>query len=90
MPNGTPSGADIVSLGQKHVGEKYVLGVLVPKNNAGWKGPWDCSEFASWLVYQVAGELYGCESDSGNPATVGRIHRILGTGRKKPRGGRAP
>jgi N-acetylmuramoyl-L-alanine amidase len=69
MPNGTASGADLVSLGQKHVGEKYVLGVLVPKNNSGWKGPWDCSEFASWLVYQVAGELYGCESDSGNPAT---------------------
>lgn len=64
------NGADLVSLAQKHVGQKYVLGVLVPKNNPAWQGPWDCSEFTSWLVYQTAGILYGCAVDSGNPASA--------------------
>jgi N-acetylmuramoyl-L-alanine amidase len=64
------SGDRLVQLGRKHIGERYVLGSLAPKNNAQWKGPWDCAEFASWLVFQAAGVLYGCEVDSGNPANA--------------------
>ncbi|HET7715586.1 MAG TPA: peptidoglycan-binding domain-containing protein, partial [Bauldia sp.] len=43
---------------------------LVPKNNANWRGPWDCAEFMSWLVYQDGGFLYGCVDNAGDPATV--------------------
>lgn len=65
-----PTGKDIVDLARKHVGETYVLGASVPKDAANWKGPWDCAEFASWLVFQLAGYLYGCNSDTGNPGTA--------------------
>src|SRR5439155_19058624 len=54
------SGEDIVERAREHVGEKYILGVLAPKDNSNWTGPWDCAEFASWLVFQVAAKLYGC------------------------------
>jgi catechol 2,3-dioxygenase-like lactoylglutathione lyase family enzyme len=64
------NGADLLQLGLKHVGEKYHLGAAVPKDNAKWTGPWDCAEFASWIVFQVAGVLFGCSNDSGNPATA--------------------
>jgi N-acetylmuramoyl-L-alanine amidase len=64
------TGKSILTLGRKHVGEKYVLGTMVPKNNSAWSGPWDCAEFTSWLVFQVAGVLYGCDNDHGNPATA--------------------
>src|SRR5207244_13293080 len=63
-------GERILQLGRKHIGEPYVLGALAPKNNPRWKGPWDCAEFASWLVFQAAGVLYGCESNSGEPASA--------------------
>lgn len=62
-----PTGADIVALAKTRIGEKYV-NVLVPKDDANWHGPWDCAEFASWLVYQVSGVLYGCTDDTANPA----------------------
>src|SRR6266446_1294709 len=64
------SGERLVQLGRQHVGETYVLGALAPKDNPKWKGPWDCAEFASWLVFQAAGVLYGCESDTATPASA--------------------
>jgi hypothetical protein len=63
-----PSGADLVRLARTHIGERYVLGTLVPKDNARWRGPWDCAEFASWLVYQLSGWLYGCDDDDAEPS----------------------
>lgn len=63
-------GDQIVALARTRVGEKYVLGTLVPKDNANWMGPWDCAEFASWLVYQVTNHLYGCDRDVGDPSTA--------------------
>ena len=59
----------IVQIAKRHVGDRYVLGVLVPKNNSNWKGPWDCAEFVSWAVFQCAQTLYGCERDDSDPAT---------------------
>ncbi|HEY9001319.1 MAG TPA: peptidoglycan-binding domain-containing protein [Mucilaginibacter sp.] len=56
------TGEDIVSLGDKHVGEPYVLGALVPKNDADYKGPWDNADFVSWVYYQATGILYGCDA----------------------------
>lgn len=73
QPNATgPSGRMLVDLARKHcnVGEKYRLGAFVPKNKKDATGPWDCAEFVSWCVYQVAGFLVGCERNDGNPATA--------------------
>lgn len=64
------TGQDVLQLAQRHVSEKYVLGVLVPKDNASWTGPWDCAEFASWLMFQTAKILYGCNRDYGDPSTT--------------------
>jgi cell wall-associated NlpC family hydrolase len=54
------SAQGLLRLARQHVGEQYVLGAMVPKDNADWRGPWDCAEFASWCVFQVAGTLFGC------------------------------
>ena len=64
------TGADLLNLAVQHVGETYHLGIFVPKDNPNWKGPWDCAEFTSWIVFQTAGVLYGCFNDFSNPATA--------------------
>lgn len=64
-----PTGKAMVELARQHVGEDY-RNVLVPKNNANWRGPWDCAEFMSWLVFQEAGFLYGCFDSEADPALV--------------------
>jgi hypothetical protein len=63
-----PTGNDPLKKAAPHLGEQYTLGVLVPKDNSGWRGPWDCAEFLSWSVFQVIGRLYGCDNNQGNPA----------------------
>ncbi|MNU87776.1 N-acetylmuramoyl-L-alanine amidase CwlA precursor [compost metagenome] len=63
------TGLDLYNLAMKHKGEKYV-NVLVPKDNANWKGPWDCAELASWAVFQTAGALYGCNHNNAKPAAA--------------------
>jgi N-acetylmuramoyl-L-alanine amidase len=70
MTDESATGQAIVDLAAQHIGEVYTLGERVRKDDAAWKGPWDCSEFCSWLVYQVSGRLYGCDEDSGNPASA--------------------
>jgi N-acetylmuramoyl-L-alanine amidase len=64
-----PTGKAMVELAKQHIGQQYE-NVLVPKNNANWRGPWDCAEFMSWLVFQGAGMLYGCLNDQANPAVA--------------------
>jgi len=61
------TGNDLLKLAETRIGEKYV-NVLVPKDNPNWHGPWDCAEFASWVVYQQVRKLYGCVDNSGNPS----------------------
>ncbi|MGQ2996022.1 MULTISPECIES: peptidoglycan-binding domain-containing protein [Variovorax] len=63
------TGKDLLKLAEKRIGDKYE-NVLVPKDNSKWTGPWDCAEFASWVVFQITGELYGCTDNRGNPATT--------------------
>jgi N-acetylmuramoyl-L-alanine amidase len=65
-----PTGQDLLKRATPHVGETYRLGVLVPKDNAAWKGPWDCAEFASWCVFQVGGRLFGCHNNHGSPVSA--------------------
>ena len=62
-----PTGAGLLRRAREHIDEKYV-NVLVPKDDPNWKGPWDCAEFMSWLVYQEARILYGCEDDKAKPS----------------------
>jgi hypothetical protein len=62
------NGRDVLRKAERHLGESYVFGAIAPKDNAAWKGPWDCAEFASWCVFQVAGRLYGCGNNNGNPS----------------------
>ena len=62
------TGKDLAKLGDRHRGESYILGAFAPKDNPNWKGPWDCAEFASWLVFQCAGVLVGCVDNSKAPA----------------------
>jgi N-acetylmuramoyl-L-alanine amidase len=64
------AGTDLVNLASKHFGEKYHLGIMVPKDHANWSGPWDCAEFASWVIFQTAGVLYGCFNDFSNPSSA--------------------
>ena len=62
-----PTGTDLVHFLNRYRGGRYHLGVLVPKANKTYSGPFDCAEFASYGVYQVGGFLYGCVKNSGNP-----------------------
>lgn len=62
------SGSKILQIGLTHVGEKYVLGSIAPKDVPDYTGPWDCAEFASYLVYQVSERLYGCANNAGDPS----------------------
>ncbi len=79
------TGQDIIKLAKTRLGQRYLLGARVPMNNARHAGPWDCAEFVTWVVYQLTGELYGCDSNAGNPASVetytGFWHRDVNDGR---------
>jgi hypothetical protein len=54
------TGAAILELARQHIGEQYVWGASAPFENPRYRGPWDCAEFASWVLYQVSGIVYGC------------------------------
>ena len=64
------TGKEMLEIAAQHVGERYILGALAPKNNAQWRGPWDCAEFVSWCVFQAGGILYGCHSNTATPASA--------------------
>ncbi len=63
------TGLQLLRLAEAHLGEKYE-NVLVPKDNPNWHGPWDCAEFASWVVFQKTGRLFGCTNNNANPAVA--------------------
>lgn len=67
IPAGAKTGAGLIRHAREHIGEEY-RNVQVPKDDATWKGPWDCAEFVSWLVYQELGGLYGCEDNHVSPS----------------------
>ena len=48
------TGQDIVNEAKKHLDEPYKYGANVPFEDPNYKGPWDCAEFCSWVVYQVS------------------------------------
>jgi len=64
------TGIKVLEIATQHLGERYILGTLAPKNKPSWHGPWDCAEFVSWCVFQAAGILYGCNDNQANPANA--------------------
>lgn len=60
------TGDAILAKAKEHLGEPYIFGARAPMANATWRGPWDCAEFASWIVYHATGILYGAEPED-NP-----------------------
>jgi lysozyme family protein len=61
------TGAGLLRRALEHIGEEYV-NIQIPKDDPNWKGPWDCAEFTSWLVFQETGILYGCVDNNAEPA----------------------
>jgi lysozyme family protein/peptidoglycan hydrolase-like protein with peptidoglycan-binding domain len=61
------TGAGLLRRALQHIGEEYV-NTQIPKDDPNWKGPWDCAEFISWLVYQETGILYGCVDNNAKPS----------------------
>lgn len=57
------TGRQFIDLASRHLGQKYVLGAKVPFENPNYKGPWDCAEFISYIVYQAAGIKVGIQGD---------------------------
>ncbi|GEJ44110.1 peptidoglycan-binding protein [Chryseobacterium sp. ON_d1] len=53
------TGKQLLEAARNHIGEKYVYGAIVPFENSDYKGPWDCAEFISWIVYQGTGIKIG-------------------------------
>lgn len=62
------TGQDVYNKALTKQGQAYIEGTLVPKDDSGWNGPWDCAELCSWAVYQTANILYGCTNDKALPA----------------------
>lgn len=60
-------GEDVLKTAEAHLGEPYVLGARAELDNADYKGPWDCAEFASWCVFQTYGVLFGTTQYGAGP-----------------------
>ena len=54
----------MLDIAKKHIGERYVFGARAPVENPNWKGPWDCAEFTTWVVYQATRKLYGTTNNA--------------------------
>lgn len=64
-----PTARELVSLLLQHNGEIYELGALAPKEDANYRGPWDCAEFVAWGIYQVTRQFVGCRHSQHNAYT---------------------
>lgn len=56
------TGRAILTFAKLYVGLKYILGIVVPKNDKDYKGGFDCAEFVAYCIYQVYGLLFGCDT----------------------------
>ena len=77
-----PTGEGILARARAHVGQQYRHGV-VPKDDPNWKGPWDCAEFASWLVFQEGQLVYGCTDPKAAPGSAD-AYTAPGAGTRRP------
>lgn len=58
------TGRSLASLLLTKLGQKYVFGAAVAKDNMNWIGPWDCAEFVAWGIFQLTGRTLGCRSSA--------------------------
>jgi len=63
------TGQDILNRALRHEGEAYVFGAFMPKDAPNYRGPWDCAEFVSKMVFEESGLLYGT-SNHTDPRTA--------------------
>lgn len=63
------TGMDVLESARYALGHDYGHGV-VPKDQNEWPGPWDCAELASWAIFQVLGQLYGCLDNRASPSVA--------------------
>lgn len=56
------TGQDLLLSAEKYIGNPYVLGVVVPKNDHNYNGAFDCAELISKAIFEVTGVLYGCST----------------------------
>src|SRR5262245_28048828 len=47
---------DVISLAKDHIGEEYRYGARARFTDPDFRGPWDCAEFVTWVIYQASGE----------------------------------
>lgn len=52
-----------IDLAYQHLGESYVSPCTIPLADSNYKGPWDCAEFITYIVYQVTGKAFGFRGD---------------------------
>ncbi len=55
-------GGEVLEIARRHVGERYVFGARADLRNPDYRGPWDCAEFCTWVVYQAYGVVFGTTS----------------------------
>jgi len=56
------TGRAILTFAKLYMGLKYILGIVVPKNDKDYRGGFDCAEFIAYCIYQVYGVLFGCDT----------------------------
>jgi hypothetical protein len=63
------TGKDLLKEAEHHIGEEYVYGADVPlEQGDDYHGPTDCAEFATEVVHEKTGKIYGAlRPDSDNP-----------------------
>lgn len=62
------TGTDIVKLAKTRIGDRYVYGAFVPKDDPN-ANVFDCAELCSWAYYQVSQILFGT-SNHKDPKTA--------------------
>lgn len=70
------TGHDLLRVAATKIGQRYVFGAFAPKNDPNYQGPWDCAEFGSWVIFQVTGRLFGCNTQ--DPAKAARADAYTG------------
>lgn len=59
-------GREVLDIARNHLGQRYVFGARAQLSNPAYRGPWDCAEFCTWVVYQAYQITFGTTA-SGDP-----------------------
>lgn len=56
------NGNAVLLIAKTLMGLPYSFGVVVPKNDKKYRGPFDCAELAAYVIFQAYGQLFGCST----------------------------